>query len=42
MEYNHFKQQDLTNAGALHAQEYTHMNDTVFLLCPELKQNIRI
>ena len=31
--------QDQTNSWALHAQECTHVNDTAFLLCPDLKQN---
>ena len=31
MEYNHFQHQDQTNSEALNAQEFTHMNNVVFL-----------
>ena len=38
MEYSSLQYQDLTNSGALHAQDWTHMNDTAILLCPDLKK----
>ena len=34
MEYNPFQHQDQTNSEGLHAQEFTHMNNIVFLLHP--------
>ena len=37
MEYNHFQHQDQTDSEALHAQEYTHMNNIAFHLHPDLK-----
>ena len=41
MEYNHLQYQDQTNSGALHAEEYTHMNDTAFLLYQDVKKKIK-
>ena len=35
MEYNPFQHQDQTNSEALHAQEFIHMNNIVFLLRPD-------
>ena len=33
--YNPFHHQDQTYSEALHAQEFTHMNNVVFLLHPD-------
>ena len=35
MEYNPFQPQDQTNSEVLHAQEFIHMNNIVFLLRPD-------
>ena len=37
MEYNPFQHQAQTNSEAQHAQEFTHMNNIVFLLHSNLK-----
>ena len=38
MEYNTFQHQDQTNSEALDAQEYAHMNDIAYHVCPDLKK----
>ena len=38
MEYKTFQHQDQTNSEALHAQECTHMNDTAYHVCQDLKR----
>ena len=38
MGYNTFQHQDQSNSEALLAQECTHMNDTAYHLCPDLKK----
>ena len=38
MEYNPFQHRDQTNYEALHAQEFIHMNNIIFLLDLEKKK----
>ena len=35
MEFSPFQNKDQTNSEALHAQEFTYMNNIVFLLRPD-------
>ena len=42
MEYNTFQHQDQTNSEALHAQEYTHMNDIAYHVCTDLRGGGRL
>ena len=35
IEYNTFQHQDQANSEVLHGQEYTHMNDITYHVCPD-------
>ena len=42
MEYNTLQHQDQPNSEVFHAQEYTHINDIAYHVCPDLKKKKKI